>query len=83
MVEREQNDSGVMRKILFKTKEMAVNMLEMSLEGSNDYSNFNTCDDYLTSARTNRNKYAPMRQTLNSQGASTQVGDDLNTMHPS
>ena len=24
-----------------------------------------------------------MRQTLNSQGASTQVGDDLNTMHPS
>ena len=49
-------------------------MLEMSLEGSNDYSNFNTCDDYLTSARTNRNKYTVTRQT--DQNESTEIGDD-------
>ena len=59
-----------MRSIIFKTKDMAQNSLEMSLqEGSQDYSQLNTCEDYINSARTQRNKYAP-------NSASTAIGSD-------
>ena len=60
-----------MRSIIFKTKDMAQNLLELSLQGSQDYSNFNTCDDYVNSARTARNKFAPARQNLDSRCTST------------
>ena len=47
LIESEHNEKNTMRSILFKTKDMAANLMEMSLQGSHDYSNYNTCDDYL------------------------------------
>ena len=61
LIESEHDSSNQMRSILFKTKDVALNMMEMSLQGSHEYSNFNTCQDYLESSRTQRNKYQPMR----------------------
>ena len=61
LIESEHDSVNQMRSILFKTKDMALNMMERSLQGSHEYSNFNTCEDYLTSARTQRNKYQPTR----------------------
>jgi len=46
----------------------------MSLQNSNDmYSQYNTCDDYLKSSRTNCNKYAPSRIRIDSAG--TNLGE--------
>ena len=57
LIENEHDERGQMRSILFKTKDVALNLMEMSLQGSHEYSNFNTCEDYLQSARTHRNNY--------------------------
>ena len=64
LIEREHNEKHALRSILFKTKDY--NHMEMSLQASLEYSNYNTCDDYLQSARANTSKYQPDRQALES-----------------
>ena len=46
LIEAEHNEQGMLRSILFKTKDMAQNLMELSVN-THDISNFNTCDDYL------------------------------------
>ena len=65
----------MLRSILFKHKDLTMNLLD-SLQGSKDYSIFNTSVDYLASSKTQRNKYAPPRKTFGSlAGDSTYVGE--------
>lgn len=41
-----------------------MSLLETSLQNSIDYTQYNTCDDYLNSARTQFDKLTPVRQTF-------------------
>ena len=49
-------NSSALRSILFKHKDLQRNMLD-SMQASADYSNFNTCEDYLATSRMQVNKY--------------------------
>ena len=67
LIEAEHNEQSMLRSIMFKNREL--NLMELSVN-THDLSIFNTtCDDYLNSARTNRNKYVAQRNLLESQGA--------------
>lgn len=75
LIENDHNQAGTMRSIFFKTRQAATSLMEMSLQNSQDYSQYNTCDDYLNSSRTVRNKFALQRQHIDSQGTDMGLDD--------
>ena len=50
LIEAEHTVTGVLRSILFKHKDLTNNLMD-SLQASNDFSNFNTCEDYQQTSR--------------------------------